>query len=308
MREMRAQRPSVIYINGFFAAPLSILPQLLWRVAYWRDAVRLVAPRGEFGRGALARRTSKKRAYMLVYRLLRLNHHLYWHASSEIEADDIRRIWGDSANIVVRENETLLPPLAARIPDKPASGKGLTQLVFLGRLVPHKGLDIVLRALGHLTHAAQLDVYGPEEDVAYTQLCKVLATELPSWIRVRFLPPLKPDSVRDTLSAYDLMLVPTAGENFGHVIAESLSVSCPVMCTPYTPWSETLLSGGGVVVEDRSEERWAHHLAAYTSLTADGRLQFRQRAGEAYDRWSAAPKGPHVFKLLSDALEVVSHR
>ena len=39
-----------------------------------------------------------------------------------------------------------------------------------------------------------------------------------------------------TLAAHDVLLLPTRGENFGHVILESLLSGCPVLISDRTPW------------------------------------------------------------------------
>jgi glycosyltransferase involved in cell wall biosynthesis len=53
--------------------------------------------------------------------------------------------------------------------------------------------------------------------------------------------------VREVFSRYDAFVLPTLGENVGHVIAESLSASCPVICSDETPWTDLL---------GREEEWW----------------------------------------------------
>ncbi|GAB3611827.1 glycosyltransferase family protein [Humibacter ginsengisoli] len=299
-RALRAVRPEVLYINGYFDPRFSILPQLLWRFGFWGRTVRLLAPRGEFGEGALNRRALKKRAYIALYRLLRLHKEVYWHASSELEAQSIRELWGDDAIILVRENEVLLPALS----DKPPS-IGSTQTLdvpplhaaFLGRIVEHKGLHLALEALTQVKSAVEFDIYGPEEDVRYLERCKVLASRAPAHVSVRFRGVLEPDQTRQTLSNYDVLLMPTAGENFGHVIAEALSVSCPVICSPHTPWTPTLEAGGGAVVPLVTVE-WVRAIQQRASTPAVDRLSERQRAGSAYDQWRDRPAAPHVFELL----------
>lgn len=40
------------------------------------------------------------------------------------------------------------------------------------------------------------------------------------------------------MSEHDLLLMPTLGENFGHVIPEALISGCPVLISDRTPWRE----------------------------------------------------------------------
>jgi glycosyltransferase involved in cell wall biosynthesis len=55
-------------------------------------------------------------------------------------------------------------------------------------------------------------------------------------VYARYAGVVAPTSVHRTLAQYELLLLPTFGENFGHVIVESLVAGCPVMLSDQTPW------------------------------------------------------------------------
>jgi glycosyltransferase involved in cell wall biosynthesis len=55
---------------------------------------------------------------------------------------------------------------------------------------------------------------------------------------------LKHEEVAETLEAHDLLLFPTHGENYGHVVLEALTAGCPVIVSDQTPWRG--LAGLGV--------------------------------------------------------------
>ena len=61
---------------------------------------------------------------------------------------------------------------------------------------------------------------------------------------------LNPDSVSETLSAASVMVLPTRSENFGHAIAESLAIGCPVMVPDTTLWTDVIRRGGGWIIDD----------------------------------------------------------
>jgi glycosyltransferase involved in cell wall biosynthesis len=296
-RQIRASNPDVIYLNSVFNTLFSIFPRVLIALRFVRPRFVLIAPRGEFDIGALAIRSRKKRSFLTLYRLLGLHRDVVWHASSTLEASAIRRIWGRQARIVVRENETSLPedPLA------PMSHEGPLRLVFLSRLSPKKGLVTVLRALEHVGQRVELDIFGPEEDANYVAECREVARALPPHAVVRFRGAIEPERVRSTLGDFDVMVFPTAGENFGHVIAEALSASCVVAAPDTTPWSGLLSSGGGVVVPSLSAEDWAAVLDDMVNWSPAERLERRRAAGAAYLRWRRTPLAPHVFEALLQA-------
>lgn len=297
---LRRENPDLIHLNSFMNPLFSIVPALLWLAGFWGHPILLLAPRGEFGRGAMSRRTTKKRAYIALFRLLRAHRKVVWHATSAEETACIRQLWGQKVDVVERTNDTLLPAHAVLPP--PTAGD-VMRAVFLGRVVEHKGLDIALQALADVRNPVLLDVYGAREDAQYFQRCQSLAEALPQHVRVTFHHSVAPEEVVTTLGRYDVLLMPTAGENFGHVIAEALSRACVVLATPFTPWTDRLRTGGGVVVNDRQPRSWAAAIDALAGERPTQRYQRRLRAGSVYDDWAARPRDTHVWTLALELRE-----
>ena len=298
LSSVRRYEPDLMYVNSFFDFSMSIVPQLMRRIGYIRAKQVLLAPRGEFGEAAYASKSMKKRLFANVYRALGLHRGIVWHASSIAEKADIQRVWGAGSNVVVRQNDTLLPAVSLRPGvDVTEEGRPLA-LVSLGRIVEHKGLHLVLEGLADMSSQVTLDVYGPDEDEVYMTRCKDALDRLPKTVTVRFHAAVPHENVRDVLAGYDALVMPTAGENFGHVIAESLSVACPVICSNTTPWSDVLHSGGGVVVGERTSEAWEIALAEYALLNSSDRANRRFLAANAYDKWRGNESSPHVFDLV----------
>lgn len=292
LRALRERRPQLVYVNSFFNPLLSIIPVILWRLKFWRGASLLIAPRGEFGTGALTRHAARKRIYMFIFRALRLTPVVMWHSTAEHESDDIRRIWGKDAEIILRPNDTLLPAVAIPPIVEPRSP---LRIVFLGRIVEHKGLAIALQALTRNTNPIIVNIYGVAEDPTYIEHCQEIASSLPTATSVKFHGQIEPSQVGSVLAEHDLLALPTAGENFGHVIAEALSASCIVVTTPYTPWTDILHCGAGVVVPDRSIDAWEAAIDPIIHLTTEQRLAWRARAGELYSEWASQPKPEHIW-------------
>ena len=294
---LRRAKPDVLYFNSFFDPLFSIVPQLFSGVFFIGRPMKLLAPRGEFSAGALAMRYRKKRLFIGLFKAFGLHHDVVWHASTEHEAVDIRSIWGVDAVVLVREDETRLPVHAAA---PLASESRQLSAIFLGRIVPNKGLLILLEALQSVTAPIQLDIFGSEEDARYAESChRAAATAAPN-VSVNFMGSVPPQDVRGHFNSYDIFLMPTAGENFGHVIAEALSASCPVMCTDRTPWTALLHAGAGEVVRSSTPEGWREAIDSYSALTLSDRLDRRLAAGRLYEQWRSTPKGPHIFSMIRE--------
>lgn len=289
-------KPEIVYLSSFFSFRFSILPQLLMLAGLLRPKYVGLAPRGEFGDGALSLKSRKKRIYLGMYRLTGMTRRVNWHASSDREAGDIVRAVGADAKVFTRENDSDLPLQASK--GQPAPTTEL-KAVFVGRIVPIKGLLTLLQALVSCEETVSLDIYGPEEDPAYARQCRETTNQLPANIKVSFKGPVSNESVQDALPGYDVMLFPTLGENFGHVIAESLSASCPVVCADVTPWTERLRNGGGKVVNDHTPEGWSEVISSFARLSLEGRAETRAMAAECFRKWRAGLSQAHVFHLLA---------
>ncbi|WP_144721397.1 glycosyltransferase [Agrococcus jejuensis] len=284
--------PDVVYVNGLFDPVFSMLVRA-W--ARRRGLQVLLAPRGELAPAALAIRGGRKRAFLRVAAASGLDAGVVWHASSERESRDIRAAVGDDATVLVREDDHALPRHASRA----AAPPGPLRLVFVSRLVPNKGLDVLLEALALVDEPWTLDVHGIAEDAEHAERCRALAEAPGMRGRVAFHGPLEPHEVRDAFAEHDLFAFPTAFENFGHVIAEALSVGCPVLAPDTTPWTPRLDAGAGGVVDSLEPAAWADRIRAWASADATERTTRREAAADAYDRWRD-DAAPHVLAMLRD--------
>lgn len=226
----------LLYLNSFFATRFSIFPLVARRLGKLINAPTLLAPRGEFSAGALALKAGKKSTYLRLGSSTGLFRGLHWHASTEHEAADIRAVMGvDDAQIAIASD------LSATLPDMPplhkprAPGTPL-RVLFLSRVSPMKNLDYALHVLKDVDLPVNFTIVGPEEDATYSERCRELVNALPKNIQVRWVGPIQPDAIPQTMANNDLFFLPTLGENFGHVIAEALGAGTPVLLSDTTPW------------------------------------------------------------------------
>lgn len=282
----------LLYVNSLFNRGYSILPLLLKRVGVLRSRAVLLAPRGELSAGALALHARRKRVAIILLRVLLRDRDLVWHASTSLEATDIRREF-PHARIVVSADPVDLPQEA--LPPV-VHEDGPVRVVFISRISAMKNLDTAIRGLALCSGAISFEIFGPIEDRPYWERCLDLIDTLPAHVTARYLGALDPGSVLQTFQAADAFLFPTKGENFGHVIAESLAASCPVICTANTPWTSQLRAGGGWIVTD--EESIAHVLDELSELSPTQRLAARQRVGGVYAEWRDGLQGAHVFDMV----------
>lgn len=105
-------------------------------------------------------------------------------------------------------------------------------VLFVGRLDPFKGPDLLLRAAAMMEEDAQLVIVGGKlaGDPELQQL-QALASELHLASRVRFLGAQPQQELPMLYSAADVTVVPSYHESFGLVAIESLACGTPVVAT-----------------------------------------------------------------------------
>lgn len=223
---------NVIYFNSFFSFKFSILPLIIWRILKPKGSI-ILGPRGEFSEGALGLKKEKKNSFILVAKFLGIYRNILWHASSEFEAADIRRVMGNNVNVHMAID---LANPRSKIEIKKRCSSAPLRIIFFSRISPKKNLLGAIELLKNVRSQVIFDVYGPAEDENYWAVCQEAAKFLPSNICFEYLGSLQPMAVPCKLAEYDLFFFPTLGENFGHVIAEALSSGLPVLISDTTPW------------------------------------------------------------------------
>lgn len=294
---MRDTTFDVIYLNSFFSYRGAIKPLLLRRLAMVRNVPVILAPRGEFSPGALALKALKKRVFMRLSKMVGLYGGIIWQASSEVEARDIRRCFGDELTIFVAPD--IAPVVApSSLPRRETIKlRGKLDIVFLSRISRKKNLDGALRLLGNLEGEIRFNIYGPLEDSGYWAECEQIISELPQNVAVQYCGTVAHDNVLSVMGAHDLFLFPTLGENFGHVILEAFLAGCPVVLSDQTPWRgladkrvgwDIPLSGLAdfhsvlqrcVMMDEEEYKMWSDSARAFgLSQTQDGSVVARNRA------------------------------
>ena len=108
---LRNVDPDVVYLNSLFDVRFSGIPLMYLRIARTGVPV-LLAPRGELSPGALRLKRPRKRAFLLIFRLLRLHRYVEWQASSDLEGSHIRERFGKRVTV------HLAPPLSSHEPEE----------------------------------------------------------------------------------------------------------------------------------------------------------------------------------------------
>jgi len=291
--------PAIVYVNSFFSPRFSIAPLVLRRLG--RFAPRsgwIVAPRGEFSRGAIAIKSLKKRCYMAAARVLGLHRDVLWQASSPLEAADVSREYG-----VPRESIHVAPNLTAPVErDRPAHPSRVVparlSVCFLARICAMKNLAFAIETLATCSTPIDLHIYGPVEDEAYAGRCRDLVPGGDATLRVFWHGEVPPENVRSTLADHDVFFLPTLGENFGHGIFEALAAGVPAVVSDRTPWRDLDAEGVGWVRSLDDQGGFVAVIDGLAMMPPDARLAMRQRAHAYAARFAASSEARDANRRL----------
>jgi len=231
---IRQTECSALYLNGLFDR-LTIRVLLLRWLKLIPVKPVILAPRGVFSRGAINLKRWKKIAYLTVSRLMGLYRGIVWHSTSGSESEDLRAWFRGYINLVDLP-DIPRPPAASAPENHVAKLPGKLRIVFLSRISPMKNLLQAVELTSKLNHETLFDIYGPIEDTQYWQACQKLIANAPSNVRIKYCREVRPEEIGRIMGQYDVMLLPTLGENYGHVIVEALASATPVLISENTPW------------------------------------------------------------------------
>ena len=255
----------LIYLNSFFTFKYTILPIFLLWIKVLPQSPVVIAPRGEFSFSALKLKKLKKRLFIFIIKILGIYNNLYWQASSIFEKKDIINNLGK-----IPKKIYIAPNLVSTIvKDKKTikiKSRGPLKILFLSRISPMKNLDFFLNVLCKVSSNVKLDIYGIKEDLRYFKQCKKIINKLPKNIRVLFHNKVNHNKINTIFKNHDLFVLPTRGENFGHVIYEALSAGVPALISDKTPWKAK--NTGGLEVIPLNETLWVKQIEKWSKFNS----------------------------------------
>jgi glycosyltransferase involved in cell wall biosynthesis len=183
--------------------------------------------------------------------------------------------------LVIRYNgvdERFDPPLARRgaFRAKWRMSSSEPLILFLSRLIPRKGADILIEAFAQaFPESGRLVIAGPEGEPGYRAGLEALARDRGIESRVIFTGPLYDEEKDAVLTDADVFALPSRYENFANAAAEAIASGVPVIVTN-SCGIRSLVSGRAGLVVDPEKDALA---AALRELICDKALYARLKDG-----------------------------
>lgn len=155
---------------------------------------------------------------------------------SEASLSDIRKTKYSSA-ISVIHNIVQIPE---HLPARTRKFDGSLSMVFLSRIHPKKGLELLFEALHDCTFKYKLTVVGDGDPDYVTQL-KKKAKQLNIDSHIAWIGPCHGDEKFKILASHDLLVLTSFNENFANVVIESIATGTPVLVSDMVGLSDWIL-------------------------------------------------------------------
>jgi D-inositol-3-phosphate glycosyltransferase len=144
-------------------------------------------------------------------------------------------------------------------------------VTFVGRIQPHKGPEVLIRATSELVKHSPLlrnklivNVIGGASGANTEEVDRL--KELATWLAiddvVRFAPPVARGDLAQWYRAADLVVVPSYSESFGLVALEAQACGTPVVATAVGGLRTAVADGiSGVLVDGHDSKAWSSVIA-----------------------------------------------
>lgn len=234
----RALLPGILHGHGVWRAT-NLFPLLLNENS---PSKIVFSTHGAIAPWSMSRKSSLKVPFWRMLQRPALNRSHCIHVTSACEYEDVRRAGIRGAVAVI--------PIGIDIPDIPFGHQRQKRIVFIGRIDPVKGLDMLIpawRVVADKFPEWELVIAGPL-DGEYADSIMKRAGDL-NTPRIKFTGELLGDKKSELLTSASLFVLPSYSENFGIVVAEALAHGVPVITTTSTPWHEISERGMGWIIK-----------------------------------------------------------
>ncbi len=240
----------VVHIHAVWNFPTWLTMRTAWKAG----VPYMVAPQGSLEPWAFAHGSRVRRIYArqverpLLARATRLQ------ALTETEAEQFRAFGLNTPTAIIPNGVTAdwldgeRSHLAARLNLPPGS----QTLLFLSRVHPKKGLDLLLRAFAATLSTLPgvvLVVAGSDAGSGYGEQMRALAGELGLGERCRFIGEVRGAEKRAVLTGADAYALASHSEGLPVAVVEAMASALPVLITPGCNLPEVAAVEAGLIVE-----------------------------------------------------------
>ncbi len=188
--------------------------------------------------------------------------------------------------------------------------KPFRRFVFLGRVHPKKGPDIIIKTIARLQAAGRWDpaamrliMAGPA-DGAYAARLQRLAVKLGVGGSIVWTGLLLGGDKWGALQCAEVFVLPSHQENFGIAVAESLSVGVPVLISKSVNiWADIVVDGAGTAADDTVPD-FERQMVEWLDMSAGQVAAMRLRARKCFEARYTAKRA--AVSMLANIYQIMA--
>ncbi len=165
--------------------------------------------------------------------------------------------------------------------------RGKRNVLFLGRLHPKKGGDLLIEAFAQVAAAdasLHLVMAGPDDGEGTQAVWQTLASRLGIARRITWTGMLAGDAKWSAIQAAEVFALPSHQENFGIAVVEALALGVPVLISDKVNiWREIVDDGAGLADSD-TREGTVTALRKWFALSTEQRTSMKMHAVACYQK------------------------
>lgn len=289
----------LVHVHGLFA--YTTLPACAAARRFGKPYV--ITPHGMLDPWCLSHKWWKKLPYYNLLERRNLRHATAVHVTSAFEAEGMANLGFNAKTHVI--------PLNVDLPERRERNSHDEQalsLLFMSRLVPIKGLPILLQAVA-LLRARGLEValkiagQGSDE---YLSEIQAMVKRLAISENVKFVGFLEGDAKSQLLAEADMFVLPSYHENFSLSTAEAMAIGLPVIVSDQVGIARDVREAdAGIVVPTDSSRALANAIERLGSAE-DRRIMGENGRRLVEQKFSREQFGESLLRLYEDAIAQAS--
>jgi glycosyltransferase involved in cell wall biosynthesis len=249
----------------------------------------LISPRGMLGEVVIRRKSRwVKTLWIRLIERQTLARAAAVHVTSELEALEIASLRLPMRRSVCIPNGVSAPARHAPLDRQRHPGTSGPYALFLSRIDWKKGLDRLIAAWRWVPDMTL--VIAGNDETGYQRELQKLAGENGVANRIIFAGPVSDQNKWALYENASMLILPSYSENFGNVVAEAMSMGCPVIVTPEVGLAKLVAESGAGLVVDGAPRPLAKAVRALMQDAAGRRLMGERGKFTARRRlsWEAA--------------------
>ena len=257
-----------VHINGLFSKNYSFVSLVI--CSFFFNGEIIVSPRGMLKKTAI-NGSLLKTFYLLILKLILNKKKIIFHGTSDEEIKEISFFFKNFKHILISD----LPPKRIEKIFKTKKVYNCLNVISIGRIVDLKNLYFILKSLLSISKIKEnntmnlnLDICGLIFDKNYWIKCKKIIDELVKNknINIKYHGEIDKNQIIGLFQKSHLLFFPSKGENYGFVIAESLSNLVPALISNKTAFDFNKATSFGLSISLSKNKDFTNALQYYLNL------------------------------------------